>query len=217
MYLCVDADGPGIHRSGSRQKPVRVDFLAKGVDYRRRFGGGFREPLARAVGVSGKHKPAVLDTTAGLGRDSFVLASLGCEVTMLERAPVMAALLADALERASQDLQVAPTIQRMRLVRGDAVDWLNDRQHPRHEVIYIDPMFPTRRKSALVKGDMQLLHELVGTDQDVSELLTLALAQRTARVVVKRPRVGETTGERDPDFVLRGRSSRFDVYLPRAV
>ena len=215
LYLLADGDGLAVHRGSSRQRPVRADFLSAAIEYRRRYGGGYRQPLARAVGVTGKSKPEVLDTTAGLGRDSFILATLGCRVTLLERSAVVGALLADGLRRGRGDRGIAPSIARMSLVIADAAAWLADPRERPFDVIYIDPMFPERRKSALVKGEMQLLHELIGTDEEVDPLLAAALGHHDARVVVKRPRLGAGSLLREPDFVLRGKSSRFDVYLPR--
>lgn len=211
LYLTLDDEGLGVRRSGARQKAVRADFLAPALDYRRRFGGGYRQPLARAVGVSGKHKPRVLDMTAGLGRDSFVLASLGCEVTMLERSRVVAALLADGLRRAEAEPRIAGIAARMTLIEGDAIEWLRDHPASPQEVIYVDPMFPARRKSALVKGEMQLLHELVGRDEPVEPLVQAALAQSARRVVVKRPSAAPRSGK--PEFSVRGKRNRFDVYV----
>lgn len=215
LYLRLDDAGLGLHRGGSRQKPMRADFLSPALAYRRRSGGGFRQPLARAVGVTGERKPTVLDTTAGLGRDGFILASLGCDVVMLERSEVVGELLSDALERARMHGAFPEVLARMKLAICDASVWLAGPKRLASDVIYIDPMFPPRRKSALGKGEMQLLKALVGEGEDVAVLLAPALALGSARVVVKRPRLAAVTEGRAPDFMLKGTSTRFDVYLPR--
>lgn len=78
---------------------IFVDFVGGAMAHRRKFGGGRGEAVAKAVGIKGSYLPDVVDATAGLGRDAFVLASVGCRVRMLERNPVVAALLDDGLTR----------------------------------------------------------------------------------------------------------------------
>src|SRR5690606_23122611 len=104
--------------------PVFADFVEGALAYRRLHGGGRGQPVARAVGLKPGIYPKVLDATAGLGRDAFVLAALGCEVVMLERSPIIAALLDDALARAALESEVAPIVARMTLIQADARQWL---------------------------------------------------------------------------------------------
>src|SRR5690606_5526316 len=100
----------------------------------------------------------ILDATAGWGRDSFILASLGFEVTMIERSPIVAVLLKDALKRAANN----EACKRMHLIQDDAVHYLQPlAEKNRPDVIYLDPMFPARKKSALVKKEMALLQTLL--------------------------------------------------------
>src|SRR5690606_16884554 len=98
--------------------PVRVDFVEGAAAHRRLYGGGSGQMIAKAVGVQAGIRPRILDATAGLGRDAFVLASLGCDMTLIERQPLVAALLEDGLQRALRDLEVAPIVARMRLLNG---------------------------------------------------------------------------------------------------
>lgn len=112
--------------------PVRVDFVAGAVAHRRLFGGGSGQMIAKAVGVQPGVRPVVLDATAGLGRDAFVLAQLGCRVTLIERQPLIAALLEDGLQRAQIDPEVAPIVARMQLLRGNAIDLLHAWRASRH-------------------------------------------------------------------------------------
>lgn len=211
--LNIDQDGLSIVPTATVHRPLRIDFSSPSLDYRRRLGGGRGQAIARAVGLKGGKKPRVLDATAGLGRDSFILASLGCSVTMIERSAIMAALLADGLLRGKIEPNIAAVIDRMSLCATNAVNWISDREDVGFDVIYIDPMFPPRTKSALVKGDMQLLHELIGVDEDVELLLSTALQSTASRVVVKRPKRSGDVAGLTPSFVLQGKSSRFDVYL----
>lgn len=204
--LATGADAPG---------PIAVDFAAGDMRHRRR--GGQNEPLGRAVGVSKWPGLSVVDATAGLGRDSFVLADLGCQVMMIEREPAVFVLLRDGLRRgqASEDAWVAEVCQRMQLVQGDARQWLPGQSA---DVVYLDPMFPARRKSARVKKEMWLFQQLLereGEDPAPGELLEAALSAAGKRVVVKRPAKAPTLDERTPSFQLPGKTVRFDVYLPK--
>jgi 16S rRNA (guanine1516-N2)-methyltransferase len=197
-------------------RPIRVDFTAGAAEHRRRFGGGSRQMIARAAGIASGVRPTVLDATAGLGGDAFVLASLGCEVTLIERHPLIAALLEDGLRRALKDSGTAPVAARMRLCRADAIEAMQTWLGEAPQVIYLDPMFPRRAKSALGKKEMRLLHPLVGDDEDAPALLATALALASHRVVVKRPRLSRTIGDLAPGYVLEGKSSRFDIYPKRS-
>lgn len=191
---------------------VRVDFLEGGAAHRRQFGGGSGQMIAKAVGIQPGVRPRVLDATAGLGRDAFVLACLGCELELIERQPLIAALLADGLSRAQQDFGVRGIVERMRLHRGNAIELMRNWQGEPPQVIYLDPMFPHREKSALVKKEMRLFRPFVGDDLDAAELLDAALALATHRVVVKRPRKAPAIDSAKPGYSLEGRSSRYDIY-----
>ena len=160
-------------------------------------------PLARAVG-RGRPLPTVIDATAGLGRDAFVLASLGYAVVAVERSPILHALLANGLEHAAGAAR-----DRLQLVHGDARDYL---KKERPDVVYLDPMFPERTKSALVKKEMQLFHELLGAEDDALSLFEVALAVARSRVVVKRPAKAAPLGPR-PTYAVRGTRVRWDVYI----
>ena len=197
--------------------PVRVDFASGAVAHRRLFGGGSGQMIAKAVGIQPGVRPLLLDATAGLGRDAFILAELGCAVTMIERQPVIAALLADGLRRAALDPEVAPIIAAMRLLGGDAIALMQAWTGEPPQVIYLDPMFPHRDKRALVKKEMRLFRPLVGDDDDAPALLTAALALATHRVVVKRSRQAPTIGGLSPGYVLEGKSSRFDIYPKKSL
>ena len=197
--------------------PVRVDFVEGAVAHRRLYGGGSGQMIAKAVGVQSGVRPSVLDATAGLGRDAFVLASLGCSVTMSERQPIIAALLEDGLARAAHDAEVAPIAAQMRLLQGNAIELMQHWQGEPPQVIYLDPMFPHRDKSALVKKEMRLFRPLVGDDLDAPALLQAALDLATHRVVVKRPRKAPIIEGAKPSYALEGKSSRYDIYPKKAL
>ncbi|UPQ81680.1 class I SAM-dependent methyltransferase [Pseudomonas knackmussii] len=192
--------------------PVRVDFVEGGAAHRRQFGGGSGQMIAKAVGIQPGIRPSVLDATAGLGRDAFVLATLGCEVALFERQPLIAALLEDGLARGREDAEVRPIVERMVLRTGNAIALMRDWEGEAPQVIYLDPMFPHREKSALVKKEMRLFRPFVGDDLDAGALLEQALALATHRVVVKRPRKAPTIEGAKPGYSLEGKSSRYDIY-----
>ncbi|WP_309044774.1 class I SAM-dependent methyltransferase [Marinobacter sediminicola] len=215
--LCLQVAGKGA------PGPVRAEFVTGKMGYRREHGGGSGQLVARAVGLqkakAGLH---VLDATAGLGQDAFVLASLGCRVSLFERNPVIHALLADGLARAALNMDCAPIIARMTLKAGSSIDWLTSAEEASEtpdvaDVIYLDPMFPHRDKSALVKKEMQVFRTVVGDDDDSEALLNAALATATYRVVVKRPRKAPAIPGPEPSTRVEGKSSRYDIYSIRAL
>jgi 16S rRNA (guanine1516-N2)-methyltransferase len=201
-------------------KPLSVDFVAGRAAHRRRFGGGRGQLIARACGLAGGVTPSVVDATAGLGRDAFVLAGLGAEVLMIERVAAIFALLEDGLARALQAPDTAEIAARLRLARGDAsreLDTLVAASGVVPQVIHLDPMFPHREKSALVKKEMRLFRLLAGDDGDAPRLLEAALDVATHRVVVKRPRKAPPIAGPAPRHVLEGKTSRYDLYVHRAL
>ncbi len=215
--LMVTDMGLALRPCGRRAPgPVRVDFVTGKLAHRRRFGGGRGQPLARAVGLKGGRNPRLLDVTAGLGRDGFVLATLGCHVTLVERSPVIAALLQDGLNRARQAPETAQIAGRMLLHHADGLAYLKRLEADRRpDVVYLDPMYPHRGKSALVKKEMRIFRQLVGDDLDAPALLQAALSQARFRVVVKRPARAEPLGGEAPTMSISSPNTRYDVYVNR--
>ncbi|QFT86100.1 Ribosomal RNA small subunit methyltransferase J [Halomonas sp. THAF12] len=201
-------------------KPLSVDFVEGKAAHRRRFGGGRGQLIAKACGLGKGVTPSVVDATAGLGRDAFVLATLGAEVLMVERVAAIAALLEDGLARAMADPDTAEIAARLRLAHGDASGELADlvaASGVAPQVVHLDPMFPHREKSALVKKEMRLFRELAGDDADAPRLLEAALDVATHRVVVKRPRKAPPIEGPPPRHVLEGKTSRYDLYVHRSL
>lgn len=199
---------------------VRVDFTAGRAAFRRKQQK--KELLVRAVeGKGGGINNAslkIIDATGGLGRDSFLLAAAGHQVCIFECQPVIAALLADGLARAGTHPETAKIAQRIRLIAKNAVNALEAVEAGGQEgqgvdVVYLDPMFPERRKSALVKKELQLLQLLAHLDSAPEQLLTAALQVATHRVVVKRPVKAPFLADCAPSHSLSGKTVRFDVYL----
>jgi len=194
--------------------PIMVNFTGSTMEYRLKHGGGRSQALARAIGLKKGWKPTVIDATAGLGRDGFIMAHLGCHVHMLERSPILAVMLEDGLNRAKQAEQTAEIASRIDFTRVDSIEFLQKlKQKDKPDAIYLDPMFPERTKSSLVKKEMRILHGLAGDDQDAGKLLDIALHCARNRVVVKRPRLAPTLDDTEPSHAITGKTSRFDVYL----
>jgi len=213
LLLRLDSNGLTL-RDPASGASLRCELSTGRAGYRRQHGGGVRQALARAVGLRGGARPSVLDATAGLGRDGFELAGLGCHVTLLERSPVVHALLRDGLARAQAS--AAATCGRISLHLADAAEVLlglagdTAVQHP--DVVYLDPMHPPRDKAALVRKEMRLLRAAVGDDADAAALIEPALVMARQRVVVKRPLRAEALDGRPPDWSVSGRTTRYDVY-----
>ena len=215
--------------------PILIDFVSGKLDHRRRFGGGKNQAIAKAVGYKPSSPPSILDATAGLGHDAFVLATLGCNIMLIERSPILVVLLKDALQRARSNL--SEIIARMHLLQEDSIKYMHDlplKKKP--DVVYLDPMFPKRSKSAKVKKEMIALQKLTLLFPQQAEITTLknktyiqnnflnenennanlfanALKCALKRVVVKRPRIAPYFNEVEPAIQFLGKSSRFDVYL----
>lgn len=210
-YLLADIQGIHLCRAGEKGR-VQVDFISGAAQYRRTKGGG--ELIAKAVNHT--TSPVVWDGTGGLGRDSFVLASLGLHIQTFEQNPAVACLLSDGLERALEHEETAAIAKRITLHFGDTVQLmpLLAQTIGRPDVVYLDPMYPERQKSAAVKKEMAYFHGLVGAAQDEAALLNVARSVAKKRVVVKRPRLGVFLNEQKPSYQYSGKSTRFDVYLP---
>lgn len=192
---------------------VYVDFINGALAHRRKFGGGRGEAIAKAVGIKKAYLPNVIDATAGLGRDAFVLAALGCQIRLVERHPVVRLLLEDGLQRAYADAEIGEMMQRnMRLLDVKHIAEL-DPMSDFADVVYLDPMYPHKQKSALVKKEMRVFQHLVGGDLDADNLLAPALRLAKKRVVVKRPDYADFLAQVAPQFSRETKSHRFDIYI----
>ena len=167
-----------------------------------------KQPLLRALAPA--RGGTVIDATAGLGGDSLKLAMIADRVIAIERNPVVFALLSSALYSAkTSTLSLANKIEAR---YGDAIKLI--RQLPAADVIFLDPMFPPKRKrSALPPKSVRILRKLVGDDRDDEELLRVARCYAKRRVVVKRPLHASPLAE-DHVALHEGKVVRYEVYLP---
>lgn len=195
-----------------------VDFCEGALAWRRHHGGGNGQAIAKAVGLKTKKALSILDATAGTGADSFVLASLGCSVTMMERHPIVAALLNDALGRGREHEDTVEVTNRMSLLKGSSIELMPNQEH-QFDVVYLDPMFPKaeKGKAAQVKKSMQFFRDMVGKDEDADGLLAPALKLAKYRVVVKRPRKSPFLADQKPTLSHEGKANRFDIYVNQSM
>jgi len=229
-WLCHKKE-PTLHLSlcSNKQGPVSIDFLGGKKAHRMQFGGGKGQPLVRAMGQIEENNtnrlPNIIDATAGMGGDSYVLATLGFTVKMIERSPIVASLLADALERANNPTEILSpeitnSIANLSLVNADSAQYLLE-QKPDIDVIYMDPMYPEKKKKAAAKKEMQALQQLVGPDIDSENLLAAALQTATYRVVVKRPKgaipVFCPINNIQPSTQISSPNTRYDIYVIKAL
>ncbi|MFZ9889191.1 MAG: class I SAM-dependent methyltransferase [Myxococcota bacterium] len=215
LELVLSSTGWGLQAGGDRRgRPIVVDLVDGDVGRRRREPGRYRSELARAVGVTRDRAPRVIDATAGLGVDSAVLAWLGCSVVAVEREPVLAVLWHQAMRQ----LTLRSDAPQLVFVSGRAEEVLSARRATDGppDVIYLDPMFPPRSKTALVRKEMQLLQRLSSHPDDTERdaLFAQAMSCARGRVVVKRPRTAPPLAP-GVSFSLEGKTTRFDVYLTR--
>ena len=228
LQITADALSLGSQILGPRTR-VGISFHAGAAHHRRLYGGGKSQHLARAVGLDQKHGLHLIDATAGLAGDSFVLASLGARVQMLERSPVLALMIEQALVAASQwseaDSGFLEIIERMSVIETEASSWLSAQSGHVAEVIFLDPMFPEKKKKAAVKKEMQILQQLLADtrESDIdrqkqeSDLLDIALAKAINRVVVKRPAHAPNLADKEPTYRIKGKSTRFDIYALKKI
>lgn len=217
LYASFADDRLFLTRDGKTK--IFVDFAQGANAHRQKFGGGKNQAIAKAVGLNKGATPKVLDATAGMGKDAFVLASLGCEVTLVERQQPIYALLVDGFRRAKQSEHLPWFEQRMQLRHDTSQQAMTKAiaNSEEYDVVYLDPMFPHREKSAAVKKDMALFQTFVGTDDDADELLPLAYQLASKRVVVKRPDYAPFLQAKTPSTQIKTKKNRFDVYVKAAM
>ena len=191
---------------------LKCSFIEGPILHRLKYGKGRGQNLAKAVGMKSNKNRTIVDATAGLGYDAFILASLGANVTLIERSKIMYNLLQEGISEAkSFGGEISGIISRMNLIFGDTKFILPDLLP---EVILIDTMYKDRKKTALVKNDMRLVRDIVGSDSDYIQLIDVALNQASNRVVIKQPRYADQIDNIKPySHQILGKTIRYDVYM----
>jgi len=216
-------------RDNEKNIAIHVDFLSGNLAHRQQYGGGRGQSIAKAIGLKqGLAPPFVIDATAGLAKDAYVLACLGCPVILLERSPVIVQLIEDAIERAKNDEHFQNILKTgFSVIAQSSIEYLTQFKNRVDDncpdliysdvicpdVIYLDPMYPERKKSASVKKNMQILQKLLGHDEDTQELLNIALKTAKKRVVVKRPKGAKSLTGIKPTYLVESKKTRYDVYI----
>ena len=194
---------------------IQVDFCSGKLAHRRQFGGGRGQAIAKAIGLKQGKSPDVLDATAGLASDAFTLATLGCKVTLLERSPILYTLISDAILRARKDSTLDSIFQHggFHIHNIDSINYLQQLSTSLlPQVIYLDPMYPEKKKSAQVKKSMQILQMLHGADDNAAQLLECSLDHAIKRVVVKRPIHAPPVSKQKPSACIKSKNTRYDIY-----
>lgn len=202
LKLCLLLDG--------KLSELSFDLAEGEVAFRATRVSKSNEVVAKALGVKPHYRPTVLDATAGMGRDSLIMAMLGCKVEMQERNPSIFHLLKNALHRFEKQGGPRELVGELSLSNRNSIENLSETDA---EVIYLDPMFPERKKSALVKKEMRLFKLLAGEDLDADNLLIEALKSNAKRVVVKRPKGAPLLAGKKPSHEISAKKFRYDVYL----
>lgn len=212
-FVHNDIELPRLHLNDERLELLSKDFKPITVDFNnysllKRAQQGKNQGLVKACKPHNGLK--IIDATAGFGQDAFILASFGAEVTMLERCPMLVALLRDGLLRLEQEDE---EFVKLNLIQTDSLDYIaNLKTEDFPDIIYLDPMHPTRKKRALVKKEMQVLQSILGFDVDVKKLLNVAIPRCRKSVIIKWPQKEPPLLE--PHHSIIGKTVRFDVYVP---
>ncbi len=215
FHLVFSSEKIWIQPSRMHFGKIYVDFTTGQSAHRRKYGGGFGQALAKAVGLNKDSPLDVMDVTGGYARDAFVLATLGATLRIIERSRVLTTLVQDGLDRAQTNKTVNKITQRMSLICADSIIFMQELVNSdKPDVIYLDPMYPIRQKKSAVKKEIQLLHQLIGRDTDSKSLLQAAFRTAKKRVVVKRPKSAEPLSKINLVGSIRSSNTRYDIYNP---
>ena len=175
-----------------------------------------KELLVKAAKIKDSDHPLMaVDATAGLGEDSILLAAAGFQVRMYERNPVIYQLLSDALERAKQVSELSGIVSRMHVVHEDSIEAMTHLDFT-PDIILLDPMFPERQKSALVKKKLQMIQKLEIPCMDEIQLIKTAMEAKPKKLIIKRPPKGPYLAGIKPDYSNEGKAVRFDCFVSPA-
>ena len=216
-FLLYDAGGLSLVNASNNKERVQVDFLSGRSGYRLSTMVNTAQPVLKAIGFNkGRVGLKVLDATAGLGVDGMIMATAGCSVKLLERSTVMVALLEDGFRRVAEDADAVELenilVSRVQLENTDSIEYFAKIDEGEYDVIYLDPMFPERKKKSKVKKEMQLAKFVATGEDNAQELLTAALDTPVKRIVIKRPLKAPLL-RKGFSAQIKGKSIRFDIFL----
>lgn len=157
-------------------------------------------------------KLTAIDATAGLGEDSLLLSAIGFNIKLFEYDPIIAELLKDTHRRALESQELFEIARRMEIIEGDSISYMNSlKEAP--SLIYLDPMFPERQKSSLVKKKFQVIKHLEKPCSNEEELLSSAINAHPCKIIIKRPIKAPHLANIKPSYSINGKSIRYDVIL----
>ena len=208
LTLKLDADGLALVSDG---QVLKGDFNR--MLPRLKTANLSKELLVRAARIKNPTGPlTAIDATACLGEDSLLLAAAGFHVTLYERNPVIFELLNDSIQRASKQPELSEIVSRMQVFHADSMEAMKQLEAA-PDVILLDPMFPERQKSALVKKKLQLIQKLEVPCMDESELIQTAMSVNPKKLIIKRPPKGPYLAGIKPDHSIEGKAVRFDCFV----
>jgi len=173
------------------------------------------EMIVKTAKIKGNDSPYVIDATAGMGEDSLLLAAAGCKVKLFEYNPIIAALLYDTVNRSKEIAELSDAVSRMEVINGDSIEYMKMlcKENQKPDVILLDPMFPERHKSGLIKKKFQLLQKLECPCANEKELLDAAMSVRPHKIVIKRPAKGPYLADVKPSYSTDGKAIRYDCIV----
>lgn len=208
LVLCYDERGLFLTDG---ELCVRSDFAD--MQKRLKAAGAKTELILKAAKIKkDRSEIRIVDATAGMGEDAVILAAAGYNVTMYEKDPVIAAILNDNIERSAKNPLLAPIIERMTLIKSDSVEAMKY-MSGEADIILLDPMFPARSKSALIKKKFQLIHLIEAPCDNEDELLNAAFVAKPKKILVKRPVKGAFLANKKPDYSISGKAVRYDCFV----
>lgn len=206
LTLVVDSSGLSLVGSGMRYQGDFSRMLSRVTK------GRLHHEMLVKIAKTKTERPVAVDAAAGMGEDSFLLAAAGYEVYLFERDHVIAALLKDALRRAGQDEQLREIVSRMHLREGNSIE-LMPQIGVTPEIVFLDPMFPPRKKSGLIHKKLRLIQKLEQPCADEKELFAAAAALHPKKIIIKRPLNGTPLADKKPSYTVKGRAIRYDVVV----
>lgn len=198
-----------LHSNIPKERPISLEVdreLSRHEDFFRKSSLQ-KELLARALGIKGAYRPKVLDLTGGMLGDSLLMLAFGCEVTTLERHPLIQFLIKFALANATH-----PKIEKFHFIPDNAGTFLSQAHTDQFDVIYFDPMFEDANEKTAPRKEMRIFRDVIGGDSDALEIFGMAKKLGPKRLVVKRPRHSAELNL-SPSVQYIGKSTRYDVYF----
>ncbi len=170
------------------------------------------ELLVKTAKLKDIEQPHLIDATAGMGEDSLLLAAAGFNVELYESDKVIASLLEDTIERALLIPELNEAVSRMHLHIEDSIEAMKHLAF-KPDVVLLDPMFPERKKSGLIKKKFQLMQQLEKPCSNEEELLNAAFMSKPRKIVIKRPAKGPFLAGKKPSYSVDGKAIRYDCII----